>query len=125
MLTHLRSSLSMIYSTHLATELSVGIMFHSDVIILFCYFRTFLVANKYFNAYLLKIIIRHDILNPLTTALSVVMMFHSDVIIRFCCFITFLVANKYFNAYLLKIIVKHDILNPLSHGSISSNNVSQ
>ena len=56
--TYLRSLLSMIYSTHFATELSAVIMFHSDVIILFCYFRTFLVANKYFNGYLLKIIIK-------------------------------------------------------------------
>ena len=66
MLTYLRSSLSMIYSAHLAMELSVVIMFHSDLIFLFCYFRTFLVENKYFNAYLLKMIVKHDILDPLS-----------------------------------------------------------
>ena len=65
MLIYLRSSLSRIYWTHLAKELSVVIMFHSNVIILFCYFGTFLVANKYFSAYLLKIIVKHDVHNPL------------------------------------------------------------
>ena len=123
MLIYLRSSSSMTYSTHLATELSVAIMFHGDVIILFCYFRTFLVGNKYFNAYL-KSSSSMTYSTHLATELSVVIMFHSDVIILFCFFGTFLVANKYFNGYLLKIIVKHHILNPLSHGFISSNNVS-